>query len=141
MYAAKPDILEQLPEMDLIGLTDDAGVGAVDDSVVDRSIADADAVIDAYCQGRYPVPLSPVPAIIRSLSVDLAIYNLYSRRLVAEVPEARKDRRKDALRFLEKVAEGKIQLGATSPVPAGSGNSVTVVAPERVFTRDNLGDY
>lgn len=141
MYAAKLDILEQLPEVELIGLTDDADAGAVDDTVVDRSIADADAVIDAYCQGRYPVPLSPVPAIIRSLSVDLAIYNLYSRRPVAGVPEARKDRRQAAIRFLEKVAEGKIQLGATSPAPAGTGNSVAVVAPERVFTRNTLGDY
>jgi phage gp36-like protein len=141
MYATKADIMEQLPEAELIGLTDDAGVGAVDDAIVDRSIADADATVDAYCQDRYPVPFASVPAIIRSISVDLAIYNLYSRRAVAEVPEVRKDRRKDALRFLEKVAEGKIKLGATDQTPVASGNSVAVVAPDRVFTRESLEDY
>lgn len=139
MYAIKADILEQLSESDLIGLTDDAGAGTVDDSVVDRAIADADATIDAYCQGRYSVPfVAPLAPMIRSLSVDLAIYNLYSRRPVAEVPEVRKDRRKEAIAFLNKVAEAKISLGAASPAPVNSGQAVLVGGGARLFTRDSM---
>ncbi|MFZ5774029.1 MAG: gp436 family protein [Thermodesulfobacteriota bacterium] len=138
-YATLADILEQLPEIELIGLTDDAGAGTVDDAVVDRAIADADAFIDAHCQGRYPVPLSPAPSIIRSLSVDLAIYNLFSRRPVVEVPEARKDRRQTAIGFLVKVAEGKILLGAASPEPTTTGQAGLVSGNGRIFTRDSMG--
>lgn len=140
-YATKGDILDQLPERELIDLTDDAGAGTVDDTVVDRAIADAGAVIDAYCQGRYPVPLSPVAAIIRTLAVDLAIYNLYGRRTVAPVPDVRKERHKDAMRFLDLVTQGKIKLGADEPAPVSSGNSIAVVAPDRVFTRETLKDF
>ena len=139
MYATKADILELLAESELIGLTDDAGSGLVDDAVVDRAIADADATIDAYCQGRYSVPFAaPLPPMIRSLSVDLAIYNLYSRRSVADVPEVRKDRRKEAVAFLTKVAEAKLSLGTVSPAPVNSGQAVLVGGGDRLFTRDSM---
>lgn len=139
MYAIKADILELLAETELIGLTDDADAGVVDDSVVDRAIADADATIDAYCQGRYSVPfVAPLAPMIRSLSVDLAIYNLYSRRSVAEVPEVRKDRRKEAISFLARVAEAKLSLGSVSPAPVNSGQAVLVGGGDRLFTRESM---
>jgi len=71
-YCTQDDILYLLNETALIQLTDDDGAGEIDDEKVTRAIADADAAIDAYCQDRYAVPLSPVPAKIRQISVDIA---------------------------------------------------------------------
>lgn len=140
-YCTQEDILEQLPLADLLGLTDDTGIGVVDASVVARAIADADATIDAHCQGRYTVPLSPVPAMLRRLSVDLALYNLYSRRAEFELPEVRRDRNQAAIRFLERVAAGQILLGVSTPAPTTSGNAVEVTANNRLFTRASLEGF
>lgn len=140
-YCTQTDILGQLPETDLIALTDDTGLGEVDTSTVDQAIADADSTIDAYCQGRYPLPLEPVPSIIRRLSVDLAIYNLHSRRAVDEVPKVRESRKADALRFLEKVAAGGILLGAATPEPTASTQAAVASSPARIFSRDTLVGY
>ena len=138
-YSAKADILEQLDEDVLIQLTDDDDAGSVDDDKVTRAVADADATIDAYCQGRYTIPLSPVPDKIRQVSVDIAIYNLYSRRKGA--PETRKDRYNAAIRFLEKVSEGKIKLGASTPAATNTANSVKIDYNDRIFTRDKMSGF
>jgi len=140
-YCAQADIQEQLPEADLIMLTDDADAGVVDTSVVTRAIADADAKIDAYCQGRYTVPLSPVPDMIRRVSVDLAIYNLYSRRDSFGMPEIRSERKKDAVSYLKDVAAGKVTLGSATPAAQNSADSVQVSSSDRVFSRDTLSGF
>ena len=139
-YCLQTDILNQLNSTVLLQLTDDAGVGAIDTDVVTRAIADADATIDSYCQARYSVPLSPVPEKIRQISVDIAIYNLYSRRDDV-VPDIRKDRDKEAIRFLEKVADGKIQMGAATPTPANTENTVSVAYNDRIFTRNKMSEF
>ena len=143
-YSTKSDILDQLDEDSLIQLTDDEGTGAVDDDKVDKAISGADAKIDSYCQSRYAIPLSPVPATILDISVDIAIYKLYSRR-ADTIPEIRRDNYKDAIRFLEKVAEGKIDLGVQPPPEAPGEGDCTggglVGAREKVFGPDTMDKY
>jgi phage gp36-like protein len=139
-YCTQSDILELIAERVLIGLTDDDDIGVVDDGKVDRAIASADAMIDSYCQGRYDLPLSPVPARILEIAVDLAIYNLYSRT-EQDPPEIRKDRKADAMRYLELVRKGEISLGASTPTPQTSGNEVQVSSSDRIFTRDTLEGF
>ena len=139
-YSVQDDILEQLDEVVLVELTDDGGAGVVDTDKVDRAIEDADATIDAYCQERYTLPLSPVPDKIRAVSVDIAIYNLYSRR-DDTVPDVRKDRHKEDVRFLEMVAAGKIKLGASTPVESNTRDSVNITSNDRLFTRDTMKGF
>lgn len=140
MYSTLTDMKEQIPEEELIALTDDADAGSVDTSVTDRAVADADAEIDGYCGKRYGVPLSPVPAIIRKFSVDIAIYNLFARRQGA--PEDRRLRYKDAIKFLENVARGLISLGADDPDATPSDAQKPKISfSERVFSRDKMQGY
>lgn len=140
-YTVKTDILEQISEAELIQLTDDVGAGSVDDAVVTRAIADADAEIDSYCGSRYTVPLSPVPARVRQLSVDIAVYHLYARR-AGTLPEERKTRYQDAVRFLRDVASGKASiLGVDAPAEVtDSGPRATTVKSDRVFSRGRASD-
>jgi phage gp36-like protein len=139
-YCTQDDILNLLNETALIQLTDDDGAGEIDGDKVARAIADADATIDAYCQDRYAIPLSPVPSKVRQISVDIAAYNLYSRSDL-EMPEIRADRNKEAIRFLEKVAEGKIKLGSATPSPANTDNTVNMDSNDRNFTRDKMSGF
>lgn len=138
-YCTEADILEQINADDLIGLTDDAGGGTVDASVVARAIADADAEIDSYAAARYTVPFSPPPAMVRKVSVEIAVYNLYARRRGA--PPSRKERYDNALRFLKSVADGTVTLGADDPLPPSQGQAPQVESATRLFTRDKMKGF
>lgn len=139
-YCAKTDILEQLDEDILIQLTDDEDTGLVDDTKVTRAIADADAEIDSYCGVRYPVPFSTVPGIIRKLSVEFSIYNLYARR--KGVSDDRKDRYDNGIRFLRDVSKGVVSLGADDPdTPPSDANQPQITSSERIFSREKMKGF
>lgn len=138
-YCTQADIEEVVAASELIQLTDDAGA-AVDADRVERAVADADATVDAYCQGRYAIPLTPVPDKIRQVSVDIAVYNLYARRGDA-IPELRKDRYREALRFLERAAEGKILLGTATPAQRHTAQTPDIDSADRRFTRTKLQGF
>ena len=116
MYCTVEDMKKLIPESTLIQLTDDESLGNINQARIDEAVASADAEINSYCGSRYSVPFTPVPDMIRKVSVDIAIYNLYSRK-VEEIPETRETRYKNAIRFLEIVAKGSISIGV-SPEPA-----------------------
>lgn len=142
MYSTLTDIKKLIPEDTVIQLTDDENTGAVVESRVTEAIAQADAEIDSYCGGKYSVPFTTVPDIVKKISVDIAIYNLYSRK-VEEIPETRADRYKNAIRQLEGISKGTISIGeATDPTPAAQGGPETnKTESDRIFTRDNLGGF
>ena len=142
-YCAVDDIKALLPEADLLALCDDENLGSIEQTRVDEAIAQADAEIDSYCGGRYGVPITPVPPVLKKLSVDITIYNLYSR-IVQTMPEVRSDRYRNAIKQLEGVAKGLISLGvAEAPEPAdtGSGSETNKPTDTSVFSRDKLGGF
>jgi phage gp36-like protein len=102
-YCTLDDITKALEEATVIQLTDDESLKpvAIDPADpdhaaiiarVDEAIETADAEIDGYCAVKYAVPLAPVPAVVSKLSVELAVYYLYSRRSVPEKIEKRYDK-------------------------------------------------
>lgn len=140
-YSTQTDLEEQISQTELIELTDDAGSGSVDTSAVARAIADADAEIDSYCGSRYTMPFSPVPVMIRKLSVDIAVYNLFSRRAVLKIPEDRQKRYDNAIRFLRDVSKGLISLGADAPAEPSDGlPQATRTKDDRIFTLGKTSD-
>lgn len=142
MYSALDDIKKLIPEETLIQLTDDEGIGTITQGRVDEAITQADSEIDSYCGGRYSVPFVTVPGIVKKISVDIAIYNLYSRR-VEVLPETRADRYKNAIRQLEGIAKGVISIGV-DPAPSAatqSSNTVEVATSEKIFSRDNMTGF
>jgi len=140
MYATLADLLEQMDEEVLIQLTDDAKTGTVDSTVIDRAVANAQAVIDAHCGGRYSVPFNPVPDLIRMFAVDLSAYNLYSRRPNIETPEVIGERQKQALAHLRLVQKGEASVGIPVAVTSGTTEShgAMVSGNERLFNRKNM---
>ncbi|MDH5524446.1 MAG: DUF1320 domain-containing protein [Desulfobulbaceae bacterium] len=138
-YCTQADIEEQVPAEELVQLTDDNDLGEVDTTVVDRAIADADAEIDGYCGTQYSIPFDTVPAIIRKLSVDIAVYNLYARRRGA--PDDRKERYTAAGRLLKDISRGMVTLGANAPaVSDASGPAASTTKSDRIFSRGRASD-
>jgi len=117
--------------------------GAVSESRVESAIASADAEIDGLIGGRYTLPLDPVPAILRDLSVDIAVYNLYSRRM-QNVPDNRLLRYQQRVAFLKLVATGTATLGPADPSAdpgAAQAPQMSEDNPERIFDRTKMGDF
>jgi len=140
-YCTLTDIKKQLPESVITSLTDDSLTGSVDEAVVTEAIVDADAEIDAWVGGRYQVPFSPVPDVIRKVSTDIAVYNLFSRR-DSEPPEVRKDRYRNAIKLLESIAKGTVTIGEQEvTAPSGPADLPRHTTPEPVFTKETLKGF
>ncbi len=141
-YSTLDDIKKLLPEETIIQLTDDENLGVVNQGRVDEAIAQADAEINSYCASKYTVPFTTVPAIAKKISVDLAIYNLYSRK-VDIIPETRAERYKNAIRQLEGISKGTISLGV-DPAPAATtegGAETNTTTSDRTFTKDSMEGF
>lgn len=139
MYATLTDILEQMAEAELIALTDDVGVDTIDTTAVDRAIANAGALVDGHCGERYEVPFTPVPDLVRMYTVDLAVFNLYSRRTHTETPAIIIERQKQALAYLKRVQDGAATINAPLKISEETASSGAVfVGSERLFTRARM---
>jgi phage gp36-like protein len=141
-YSSLGDFLEQLAEAELISLTDDNGLGVVDQARIDWAIAKADAVIDAHMPaGKYVLPFNPVPALARSFSVDLGIFNLFARRPnVAVIPEAIKEQRAAALAYLKRVQAGEAGMGIDAVTTPATSTAVDMLVSsnDRLFPSNLL---
>ena len=81
--------------------------------------------------------VAAVPPLLELLCCDIARYRLMTR----PTDEARQ-RFEDALSWLDKVAQGKIDLGgATNDAPPVAGGAVGVAPGGRVFDRHSLRDF
>ena len=138
-YAAKANMLARFGEPEVIALTDRENLGVVDDVVLDGALAEADAEIDPYLAPRHQLPLASVPKILTGFACDIARYRLCGAG-VTETEEIR-NRYKDAIKFLENVASGKIGLGldAANNVAKPANTVQFAEATGRVFGRSERG--
>lgn len=136
-YCVQADIEKLVPIQELAELTTESGT-TPDGNIITECIVKADGEIDAYCKKCYAVPFSPVPGIVKAMSVDIAIYHLYSRR--SAVPDIRKYRYENAIKFLTAVAHGELLIPGPTPSETGGG-TLQLSSAERVFSRDLLSDF
>lgn len=110
-YSIKSDILGQLPDVHLAQLTDDVNGTVTNDAIVTSRILKADVYINSYIRGKNTTPGDPVATpLLKSMSVDIAIYYLYERRTNLQTPKPVKQLFDDATKQLELIRDGKIQL-------------------------------
>lgn len=136
MYSTVSDIRGLVDENTMIFLTDD-GNGEVDEGKIQGAIVDADSEINAYLQKKYTVPLTPTPPVLNKLSKDIVLYNLFSRRGVNEesVEKTVIDRYKNAVKLLENIAKGVVELGISAPKPT---SEIKITSNKRLFSRRSL---
>lgn len=131
-YCTSQNLIDRFGESELIQLTDRDNLGVIDAGVLAQAIADADAEINGYL-AAYPLPLAIVPANLTRIACDIARYHLYDDQLVEPVAA----RYTSAIKYLEKIAAGKIQLGpdSTGTVDVKTGDDVTFQSADSVFGR------
>ena len=107
--------------------------------VIQEAIADADGEIDGYLAKRYPVPLTLIPKAINKMSKDIAVYNIFSRVGIDEDGPDKNylNRYQAAVKFLQLVAEGKVDIGVGNTQSAATTGFSARSSP-RLFSRDSL---
>lgn len=129
-------------EFTVIQLTDDEALGVVNQARVDDAIAYADQLIDGYLRGRYTLPLSPAPGLVKTLSVELALFHLYSRKMDLGMPDPVIARYKNAVRLLEHIQKGLVSLGIEEvSTPEAGMYKGTKRAADRVFGKECLKGF
>jgi phage gp36-like protein len=132
-YATTRDLLERFGEEEMLALSDRAGSGSLNTSVLSRAIEDASGEIDGYVGNQYELPLSTIPPVLARLCCDIARWRLQEDRPT----DVARQRYEDAIAFLTKVAEGKVQLGVdgSNEQPAAASSALPrISAPGRLFS-------
>lgn len=117
-YASQAQLQERFGEKMLRDLTDRATppAGAIDSAVINRALADTDAMIDGHLLGRYALPLTATPDLLRDLALTISIYKLH--RVVTD-EKIRLDYQ-DAMRTLAAIANGTVRLSIAGAEPEGA---------------------
>lgn len=108
------------------------------------AIADADAEIDGYLNKRYNVPFQNPPRVLNKYSKDIAAYNLASRSGIDENEREKTflTRYNAAIKFLENVAKGIVEIGDASSGGGSTGEKAAygfkVKSQERLFKRETM---
>lgn len=132
-YCTESDLLSLIPKKELAELTTDSG-DLPDSQVVAEAIDRADAEIDAYLGSRYTLPLTPVPDQVKGLSMDMALYHLYSRRSLA--PPVRRQKYEAGLNFLKQIAAGEAVVeGASELLTERAQVGSEFSSATRIFSR------
>lgn len=139
-YATQQDMIDRFGDREVIALSDRDNNGVIDVPVLAAGLVAADNEINAYLAGAYSLPLNVTLPIVRDFACDIARYRLCSAEVV-QTDEVR-DRYKDAIKFFEKVASGKVSLGVSLlNQQTNMVGSVKSTVTSRVFNADSLRDY
>lgn len=137
-YANRDDMVKAFGEDECIALTDRSFSRVIDDAVLTGGLMRASARIDTYLASRYPVPWTDTPGVLVGICCDIARYELTSAG--TQNTDEIRDRFRDAIRFLESVAAGRVTLGRLSDGSvAESSNRARFTSGGRLFGRDETG--
>lgn len=139
-YVTLAQLIDRFGEQMLISLTDRGtdALGVIDTDVVDRALAETDALIDGYLARRYALPLSVAQPMLVGVAGAITIYTLH----IYEAPPKIEADYKDAIRTLTAIAQGTITLTAAGVEPPSTGSTgAQITDRERPFTEDNLKGF
>lgn len=137
MYATRADIDNLYGEDTLYSVAGD-GNGGVDTARVDHALADATDEVEMSLRGRYALPLSPIPPIVRRWVIDIALALVPSSGAAGSDLIA--ERAKAARQSLKDVRSGGLVLDLPTADPAAPGGAGLIAfdGPGIVFDSANL---
>ncbi len=113
-YATQADLVPlRMTVKDLTELTDDDNTGTINADIVTAALEEASGRVESYCRMRYVTPLQQSDDV-KALTLDVAIYLLFSRRRETGVNETVQQRFDQAISFLKDIAAAKASLDQPS---------------------------
>lgn len=145
-YSTVDTLKKKISETELIQLTDDERLGAINVERVNATAIEVADIIDGHLRGRYVLPLDPVPMLIQSVSDEMSIYHLHLRKKRLTITQQMIDSYNAQLKLLGKIQKGEISLGGAteSQAPEGPGEGgykTNKASSDRKFSKDVLDGY
>jgi phage gp36-like protein len=113
-YAAQSDLVPlRMTTKDLTELTDDDNTGQINTAIVTAALEEASGRVESYCRMRYITPLQQSDDV-KALTLDIAVYLLFSRRRETTIGETVQQRFDQAIAFLKDIAAAKASLDQPS---------------------------
>ncbi|MBT9431355.1 DUF1320 domain-containing protein [Candidatus Sodalis endolongispinus] len=138
MYASLEDMVLRFGEREVRTLTDRDNTGEIDAAVLAGGLQAAVDEINGYIGGRYTLPLPVVPSNLRGIACDIARYRLTGTERVCT--DEIRDRYRDAIRYLENVANGRVTLATTQNGGTLQGNAgAAFFSGRRIWGRNQTG--
>lgn len=131
-YATQQDLINRYGFDEVAIAADRDNNGEIDPSTIEAVLNDATAEINGYISTAYDLPLPVESPLVKSLCCDIAIYKL---SLGTALTDENRKRYEDAIKLLEKIACGKINLGFKKEQPVSGDNGVELISPPRQFNR------
>jgi len=109
-YATQSDLVPlRMTVKDLTELTDDDNTGQINTAIVTAALEEASGRVESYCRQRYVTPLQQSDDVL-ALTLDIAVYLLFSRRRETVIGETVQQRFDQAISFLKDIAAAKASL-------------------------------
>lgn len=154
MYSSIEAISKKVNQVELIKLVNDENRSEVDltnpDDLcvirINEIIAETDEFIDGYISGKYNLPLSIAPKVIKKISTELSLIELKKRRLGDNFPESLDKERIYLLKMLKDIQTGILKLAEIKESEdeiSGKGSFVQTskTKEDRLFSKDLLNRY
>jgi len=124
-YIDRASVIAKLPDRFLVEALDDDGDGEEDAGLFDGILANAEREIDGYVEGRYALPLSPVPAFLGTAALVLVLEALYYRRGFDGETNPWRNRASETRARLRRIASGEETLVAGTEKAAPGITAIT----------------
>lgn len=112
-YITINDLLIEFSTQELAKLTGDPTGNHINTNRIELAIKQAQSEVDAYLSDNYILPLSIVPDLIKNLTYELIVYNIYSQYYKnSEITEQVKWRRLNSLSILKLLKNNEIIINA-----------------------------
>lgn len=135
-YATVDDMIQMWGEIEVTRSSDRDGNGVPDVGVVSKALDDEAATIDSYLGVKYDLPIDPVPGVLATHNLAMALYRMSLDG--GTLTKEKRVRYEDCLRWLRDVASGKASLDGTDQ-PATKLGGVRFFSEPREYTRTKLG--
>lgn len=141
-YATQADLVPlRMTQKDVTELTVDVPSGnaqtdaEVTSSIVSAALEEASGRVDSYCRARYVTPLQQSDDV-KSLTLDIAVYLLFSRRRETRIADTVQQRFDQAIAFLKDISNAKASLDqpATQQTPQSSAAGPQISEKDRRLT-------
>lgn len=146
------DLRQRLTSKILAAVTDDVTGRTIDEALVLRKIAEAEATFHSYAGTYYVTPIgtsSEAFLVAKKVIIDLAAWELLSRRphaVAGETGETERRRFNAALSWLRDLAstsrKTRLVGAAESPAPTSRpSGGAAVMSDEATFTAETMASY
>lgn len=148
-FCALDSLKARFGELLLVRLTDDNGLGVIDELKTASAITGIQGEIEGYLRQVYTLPLSELPPELQTAAEDMVLERIYSGKPERETPKDVKDRAAAARSWLKDIKKGLATLSvATLPPAPGASNEngngffkTTKKKSDRIFSDDKLNSF